>query len=85
MTTENPEAVNEALKTAKPETTYCERCKIDVPNSLIDRHMQIHNVAARFTSNELLASLVLTQTEIKVILQKMMEMQAYDLAVRRSR
>lgn len=83
MTTE-PQVVNEALKT-KSNSQFCDKCKIQVPNDLYDRHMQIHNVANRFTSNELLASLVLTTTEIKVKLDKILELKAYELAEKRSR
>lgn len=78
------EEINESLKT-KSNSILCERCKIQVPNSLYPRHMQIHNVAERFTSNELLASLVLTTTEIKVKLDKLLELKAYELAAKRSR
>lgn len=53
------------IESHKCTSKICDRCKIKVPNGLYERHMQIHNVAERFTSNELLASLVLTTTEIK--------------------
>jgi hypothetical protein len=48
------------------EDIFCDFCKIKVAPQLYNRHMQIHNVAQRFTSNELMASMVLTLTEIKV-------------------
>lgn len=60
--------MNEQFQTVddKVGSQHCSKCNIEVKNSLFDRHMQIHNVAQRFTSNELMASMVLTLTEIKV-------------------